>query len=308
MTKSSPLVSVCIPVYNPGVFLGHAITSVLEQLRDDLEVLVVDDCSSQPVEAIVAQFIDDRLRFFRNDRTLGLPGNWNRCIELARGQYVAIFHQDDVMRPSNLSRKVAMLNDHPQVGFVYSDIECIDEAGSVIGGHYIPQPNCDLIMPGSRLFEMVANTGDPIACPAVVVRSECYRRLGSFDPTLHFATDLEMWLRIAAHYQVGFIAAQLVAHRIHRSQEGARYRDTGRDYEEVLRALDLVFASDLPSECARFAVRSYRTLYRQSIAMARWELRQGKIEYGLRYASIALRSLSRICFGCARSVSTLVAD
>lgn len=288
-----PKVSVCIPVYNAGDFLRPAIASVLTQDYKDFELIVVDDCSTQPTEVVVAEFDDERLHFHRNPHNLGLVGNWNRCLELAQGEYVTIFHQDDVMLPAHLDLSVRVLDANPTVSFVYSNIRRIDETGRVIGNHDIPQPKMDIIMPGWRVFEMVAATGNPIACPSVVARKKCYRRLGTFDVRLPFAADLEMWMRMAKHYDVGYLAQPLVACREHPGQETARFSGTGMDYLDVLRALDLAFSRNLPPTYSRYARKSYQTLALQAIRMAWWKLGQGKIARALHYTSIAAVSLSR---------------
>ena len=286
-------VSVCIPVFNPGTFLASAIDSVLGQSFSDFELLIVDDASTQPVEATAARCNDARVRFEKNQHNLGLVGNWNRCLQVAQAEYVTIFHQDDLMRSDNLARKVRLLDEHGEIGFVYSNVDRINANGDLLGDYPIPQPQEDANFPGSHLFEMVARTGNPIACPTVMARTECYRKYGGFDARLPFATDLEMWLRLAAHCHVGYVAEPLTSLRVHPGQETARFSSTGRDYQDVLRALDIVFVEDLPPECAQYARAIYHTLARQSQVMARWQIRQGKISSGLGYAGVALKSARR---------------
>lgn len=292
----APKVSVCIPVFNPGPFLTEAIDSVLAQTFTDFELLVVDDASTQPVDGVVSRYNDPRLRFEKNPHNLGLVGNWNRCIELARGEYITLFHQDDVMAPSNLACKVALLDSHARIGFVYSNVDRLNAVGDRIGSYPIRQPEEDAIVPGCQLFEMAARLGNPVACPAVIARRECYQKLGFFDHRLPFATDLEMWLRLAAHYDIGYIAAPLVSIRVHSGQETARFSSTGKDYQDVLGALDSIFARNLPADCARHARQAYHTLAMQSQGMARWKLQQGKIGPSLRYAAVALKSTARAAF------------
>jgi glycosyltransferase involved in cell wall biosynthesis len=293
-STSSVSLSVCLPTYNPGEYLAPAVRSVLDQDFQALELLVLDDSSTTPVARLLGDFKDARLTVLRNEHNLGIPGNWNRCVQLARGKYIAIFHQDDLMLPGNLSQKVVLLDQNPTVGFVYSDVQCIDQAGQVTGGHHIPQPEQDLIMPGCKLFEMVALTGNPVACPSVIARSQCYQHLGLFSTLLPFATDLEMWLRIAAHYDVGFVAQPLIAQRKHAQQETARFSESGRDYLDVWRALSIVYSRQIPDECAKHRRMSYRTLASQALPMLRWKLRQGRIKPAFRYALVALLCVGKM--------------
>jgi glycosyltransferase involved in cell wall biosynthesis len=273
---------------------------VLRQCFTDFELIVVDDCSTESTEAVIAEFNDSRLQYHRNTRNLGLVGNWNHCLELAQGEYIAIFHQDDVMSPNHLSRQVDILDKNSQIGFAYSNIERINETGTVIGGHWLPdliQPEQDTILPGEAIFDAIAAYGNVIPCPSVVVRRECYERLGTFDHKLPFATDLEMWLRIAAHYDVGYLADPLVAQRVHPEQETAKFANTGRDYFDVLHAFRIVFSRKLPQTHLRYARRAYRTLAAQAIGMAKWKLRQGQIVNGLRYISVTNLALVHAYLG-----------
>jgi glycosyltransferase involved in cell wall biosynthesis len=281
-------VSVCVPVYNAGQLLQASIASVLEQKFSDFELIVVDDGSEENPGQTIHRLDDSRIRYYENETNIGLPANWNRCIEYSRGQYITIFHQDDLMLPGNLAAKCAFLDSNSAVGMVYSDIITIDENGETIGGHYIEQPRQDRVMAGTELFSMVGETGNPVACPTVMVRSACYERLGTFDTSLVFATDLEMWLRIAAHYDLGYLSQPLVAHRLHSRQEGARFRSSGKDYVEVLEALDRTFESDIPEECLDFRSSCYKTLSRQAIPMARWKLREGRLGVAMRYSMVAI--------------------
>lgn len=291
----TPLVSVCIPAYNPGPYLELAVESVLAQDLEEFELFVVDDASQPPVSGSLPCFRDQRTRLLRNSSNLGLARNWNRCLELSQGEFVTIFHQDDVMLPGNLRAKARVLQENPSVGMVYSDIMRINEAGVHIGGHWVPQPGADLVGSGGLLYQMVAATGNPVSCPSVMVRAEAYRRLGDFDTSLGYAVDLEMWLRVAAEYDIAFIASPLVAQRVHAGQETARYAGTGKDYLEVLRALDLAYHRRLPAALLHTRRQAYWTLASQCLPMLRWKLRQGKLvpawRYGLAATSALLRSI-----------------
>jgi len=288
-----PIVSVCIPVYNAGEFLQFAIESVLKQDFPDFELIIVDDCSTQPTKTVVGQFDDHRLSYYRNSHNLGLVDNWNRCINLAKGEFITIFHQDDVMCPKNLARKVIVLKDHHNVGLVYSNIIRIDEKGEFIGNHWIPQSNTDNIYSGQELFMMIANTGNPISCPSVIVRKECYERLGLFDFRLPFATDLEMWMRIAVHYDIGYLATPLIAQRVHMDQETARFSGKGKDYLDVYYAYEIAFSHNNPQAYLQHAKKAYKTLSSHAICMARWKFRQGRVIYAAKYLAVAIMSLKR---------------
>ena len=270
-----PRVSVCIPVFNPGNFLGAAIESVLAQSFADFELLVVDDASTQPVASVVGRFDDPRLLFEENPSNLGLVGNWNRCLALAQGEYITIFHQDDLMRPDNLAAKVELLDNYPQIGLVHSNIDTIDAAGAVTGGHWAIQPSHAPVTAGWWCFEQLALRGNFISCPSVVVRTSCYRALGGFDTRLPFTCDLEMWLRIASRHDVGYLSTPLIGNRQHPNQETKRFSGAGREIREVQRALDIAFSEYPPVGISHQLQRSaYRNLLAWAYRMGRWKLGQ----------------------------------
>jgi len=105
-----PSVSVCIPTYNGAAFLSECLDSVLSQSYSDFEVLVEDDCSSDDSVEIANSYArhDSRIRVSVNDSNLGLVGNWNRSVQLSRGEWIKFVFQDDLILPECLGRMVAV--------------------------------------------------------------------------------------------------------------------------------------------------------------------------------------------------------
>jgi glycosyltransferase involved in cell wall biosynthesis len=103
---SSPVVSVCIPTYNGGKYLRETLDSVLAQTYKVFELLVVDDRSSDDTHDILREYSarDKRIRIVRNEKNLGLVGNWNRCVELAYGDWIKFVFQDDIIAPECIER------------------------------------------------------------------------------------------------------------------------------------------------------------------------------------------------------------
>ena len=112
-------VSVLTPIYKTDErFLRKAIESVLGQTFGDFEFLLLDDCPEDDREAIVGSYSDKRLVYLKNDRNLGIAASRNRLIDLAKGEYLAIFDHDDICRPERLAKEVAYLDAHPECGVV----------------------------------------------------------------------------------------------------------------------------------------------------------------------------------------------
>ena len=112
-------VSVLTPIYKTNeLFLREAIESVLNQTFTDFEFLLIDDCPEDNREAVVRSYNDPRIVYFKNDRNLGITASRNRLIEMAKGEYLAIFDHDDICRPERFAKEVAYLDAHPECGVV----------------------------------------------------------------------------------------------------------------------------------------------------------------------------------------------
>ena len=229
--------SVCMPVYNGNKFLEEAIRSVLDQTFKDFELVIVDDCSTEDPAPILSRFKDPRIQFHRNTVRQGLVGNWNRCVELSRGQLVCVFHQDDVMLPENLQRKVEVLKQNPGVALVYSDARVVEEDLSVRHpGWFTPTlPNEDKVFAGREFFEKMALGDNLVCCPSAVFRRAAFEQLGKFDPQLPYTADWEMWLRLALQFDVAYLKEPLLLYRVHDRNETHRFKGL-KELEQGYRA------------------------------------------------------------------------
>lgn len=124
-----PKVSVLFPVYNPEeAYLRAALESILNQTFNDFEFLIIDDASTdENVAKVVESYTDKRIRFFRNERNLGISQTRNKLMELAQGEYLAVMDHDDVALPERFAKQVAFLDTHLDVG--------------VVGGQYLKLPS-----------------------------------------------------------------------------------------------------------------------------------------------------------------------
>ncbi len=243
MTSGQPPVSVAIPTYNGGLFLREAIESVLNQSWRDFELVVCDDASSDNTLDVVRSFHDPRLRLFTNNTRLGLAPNWNRCLELCHGQYVVVFHQDDVMLPDNLARKKDVLDRDAGVGWVYSRAQYVDGLGRPLTAeqcYAVEGEPEDRRTEGRRAFEsMLLRLDNPVCCPSVMFRARCAEAAGNFDESLPFTTDLEFWMRLSLFGDVQYLAEPLIKYRWHGGNESVRF-PIWRGLEESYRARKLV--------------------------------------------------------------------
>ena len=121
MTRSeAPLISIGIPVFNGEKYLRESINSVLRQTEKNFELIVVDNCSTDHTLEILAAYNDPRINVFKNSTNLGSLRNFNRCIELSRGEYFVLLPHDDTLMPTMLETFSKPLIVDPQIGLVYS--------------------------------------------------------------------------------------------------------------------------------------------------------------------------------------------
>src|SRR5688572_12302291 len=119
--KANPKVSVLIPTYNYAHFLDETIQSVLDQTFTNFELVIVDNCSTDNTDEVVQKYLTDtRISFYRNETNIGLVGNWNKCLDYARGEYIKYLCADDKFRPELLEKFVAVMDQNPGVSIMSS--------------------------------------------------------------------------------------------------------------------------------------------------------------------------------------------
>ena len=172
-----PRLSVCLPTYNGEAYITEAVQSVLQQSYSAFEIVAVDDGSSDRTLEILQSFTDPRLRIYQNPHQRGIPGNWNVAVELARGEYVCVFHQDDVMLAGNLARKMAFFDSDPSLSLVHSGAEPIIESDLPNRlSDWMEKAESDFVEEGEVYFHKLLLRGPCICAPAVIVRAGTTRR------------------------------------------------------------------------------------------------------------------------------------
>ena len=239
--KKQPKVTVCAPVYNGGEYFRQMLASVLAQDYGDFKVLVIDNCSTDDTPEIVKSFNDSRIKYVRNDRNLGACGNWNRCIELAKGQYIAIFHCDDLYYRNIVSREAEFLDRNPDAAAVFTSADIISSDGKKLD---------ELNLPGQFASEKIACLRDivdftvskgyePLICPTFMVRRSAAARCGFFDcKGLLLAFDMDYYFRLFDLGTIGFLKQRLMGYRKHVTQGSLRYNDKMDTQDEHFRILE----------------------------------------------------------------------
>ena len=227
MSACPDLVSVVIATYNMGRYLPRAVQSVLTQSYPNIEVLIVDDGSTDDTPAIVRQWdADTRVRVTRQANA-GQARARNQGVAASRGRFVAFLDADDEWLPNKLERQMPLFAARPGLGVVYSDFERMDADGG-------PLPKGDPVPMYRGWVSGALLINNFVSFQTAVVRRECLERHGAFDQTLGMGIDYDLWLRLSAHYQFDFIAEPTVRYRIWSGQMSKNYR---KRYESAIRIM-----------------------------------------------------------------------
>ena len=211
--SNRPLVSVVIPTYNYAHFIAETIESVLAQTYPNMEVIVVDDASTDDTVDVIERFGGSGIQYVRHSTNKGLAGARNTGIEHASGAFITFIDSDDMMLPQNVEAKAQMLVEHPEIEIAHGNVEIMDEDGMVLGvGNIHPQESW---LPQALLLERLL-FGNPFYASAAMLRLTAYDLPGTYREKLRHAEDWDMWLRMACFHSAGYQHEPLVRHRLHR--------------------------------------------------------------------------------------------
>ncbi len=201
-TNERPLVSIVLPTYNRAAYLGSAIESCLAQTWEPLELIIVDDGSSDHTPEVAAEWVrrDARVRYIRQENGK-IPRALNTGFREARGTFLTWTSDDNFYEPEALAVMATFLSEHPDVGLVYCDYQQIDDAGEYLG-------LCRRRPPSE--IERANVIG---AC--FMYRRSVAEQIGQYDPNAFLAEDYDYWLRISKVAPLAHLEATPYKYRLH---------------------------------------------------------------------------------------------
>jgi len=262
-----PKVSIIIPAYNQARFVAQTVDSALAQTWPEIEVIVVNDGSTDNTADILAGY-GERIRLIHQENR-GLAGARNTGVKAACGDYLLFLDSDDLIPNAKVEHHLKFLAENPDFDLVYSGWQYIDETGAPLVGQMRPGKQ------GTLLTELLF--GDFYCIPgAVVIRRKVLEQVGLFDETLRAEEDTDMWLRaVYAGYRFGYIDELLFQYRIHSASLSAQ---AAHQVKYAFARLDKFFAQPgLPAEVLQLRPEAYSRLH--YVSAARF-YRIGQIEAG----------------------------
>ena len=216
MIENNPLVSVIIPSYNHEQYIEKSIQSVINQSYENIEIIIVDDASTDNTCGIIEKFNDTRMIKVYRRYNLGGVINLNKGIEQAKGKYIAILNSDDYWHVNKLEIQVAFLESNSEYGAVFSNCEFIDERGNFLTRRsYLYY---DIFYQENRKQEEWLRKfffdQNCICHPSILIHKELYDRVGLYDPRLRQLPDFKMWINILKVTNIYVLDQKLVYFRI----------------------------------------------------------------------------------------------
>jgi glycosyltransferase involved in cell wall biosynthesis len=240
------LVSAVIPTYNRAGYVGGAIESVLEQSYDRVEVVVVNDGSTDDTRDVLADYEgDDRVRVLHNETNRGIPRTMNRGVDAARGEFVGVFGDDDRWRPTKVERQLEALDRHgDDFCGAYTAGVIVDERTGEVVERVAPGVTGDVYPEVLLRMQVLPHSGQ-------LLRTECVRAVGGFDPEFAVACDWDLTIRLAKRWKFAYVPETLTE-RLHHGDNvtgtpgyDVRARDrVGEKYRSEIEAAGIADAFD----------------------------------------------------------------
>ena len=202
--QDADLVSIVIPNFNHGKYIGQAIQSVLCQDYPNFEIIVVDDGSTDNSSEVVAQFGEKVHYIWQKNQ--GLSAARNTGIRASNGQYIGVLDADDLYEPNFISTMMSNLKSQSDADGIYCGYQFVDE-----NNRLLPQIEARSI-PETGLYRALLD-GNFLVPESVLVHRYCYSKVGDFDPLLSACEDWDMWLRITSQYKIISTSKILTRHR-----------------------------------------------------------------------------------------------
>lgn len=199
-------VSVVIPVYNLAAYLPEAIESVLRQSYQPLEIIVVDDGSTDDTELVLRAYWQ-KIVYLKQERK-GAAAARNRGIQGSSGKYIAFLDADDLWMPDRLQEQVRYLDEDPEVGLVCSDFSVVSDSGSILPSLL---NSCRNARSGYVFNEVIQDYF--ILTSSAMIRRSCLDETGLFDESLEMTEDRDLWLRIGYRWKIVVVHKPLVIKR-----------------------------------------------------------------------------------------------
>ena len=206
MTNALPKISIIIPTYNRCQLLSRAIQSVLDQTYPNIELIVVDNCSTDTTRKMVQGLSNPRIKYRRLEKRVGISSARNIGIEMAEGQYIGFNDDDDEIDPQKTELQIKkFINTPERLGIVYCGHRYV--VNNKVLGVRLPKYRGNIFRNLLASCRIHTNT--------VLIKKECFNKTGMFDPELPSSEDWDMWLRLSKFFDFDYVPDVLASYNLH---------------------------------------------------------------------------------------------
>jgi len=217
--QNNPLVTIICLCYNHETFVVESLNSVINQTYPFIELIIVDDCSSDNSKTIITTWLEKKTKFqfIANETNLGNTKSFNKALKLANGEYVIDLAADDILMPNCVESQINAFKNsqYASPGVVYGNVELISENGT-FDSYYFPVNNQKKTIEKritGDIYQSVLSGGNSICSVSAMIKKTVFDRLQGYDETLTYE-DLDFWIRASRFFEFDFIDEPIVQKRI----------------------------------------------------------------------------------------------
>jgi len=269
-------VSVVMPTFNRARFIPSAVASALAQTYADLELIIVDDGSTDDTARVLEPFFEDgRVRYFYQSNQ-GQSVARNYALAQSSGEFIAFLDSDDLWCPDKLEKQLRAFDANPGVDIVHGDEVLINEQGEVISRKNMRRYS------GRITRQLLADNS--VSITTALVKRRCFEEMGGFDTLVGVADDYDLWLRFSARYRFHYEPGIVASYRVMEAQISSDKRRRLAANEMIIRNFLKQYADELPRKDRRWGVSRF---YCRS---ARYFASVGEREKAVRALFLAFRN------------------
>jgi glycosyltransferase involved in cell wall biosynthesis len=289
----SPLLSIIIPAYNVEKFIIPAIHSALNQTFEDIEVIVVDDGSTDSTAQQIQSIQDDRLKCIRQANG-GLSAARNSGIRAARGNYIGLLDGDDIWFPEKAKIHLNVMEADASIGLTYSHSAYMNEAGEFTGQLLVSTIDEPTIV--NMITRNLVGNGS-----SLILRKECVHQAGLFDESLRSVEDIEMWVRILGktNFKFRLIPEVLTGYRVRTQSLTSNFDKFMIECHKYVQKIKIYFPENWDVIKAKILAENYRIVARKALSA-------GEYDIAKHFLIMACREYPLLFFKDLRAVGTLV--
>jgi glycosyltransferase involved in cell wall biosynthesis len=216
--QNNPLVTIICLCYNHEAYVVESLNSVINQLYPSIELIIVDDCSTDSSKNIIKTWLEknSQIQFIINETNLGNTKSFNKALKLAKGEYIIDLAGDDILLPNCVTLQLESFkkSHYKNLGVVYGNVELISENGE-FDSYYFPVNEQKKVIENritGDVYQSVLSGGNSICSVSAMIKKTVFDHLQGYDEKLAYE-DLDFWIRASRQYEFDFIDEPLVQKR-----------------------------------------------------------------------------------------------